>query len=182
VIDAVSKFGRERLTDPRIEHCTVLREGQVQKLKELDIGVSTQPAFVIDDWWVLKRLGKERCKISYPLATLHNNKIGLGISTDSPVEPPEPWFSIDAAVNRGEREGREILKYSLGEKVDLSTALSLYTTGSARLLMDDEIGTLEPGKFADFIVLDKDPFATRDIRNIKTIETVVGGISRFKSV
>lgn len=181
VIDAVKSTGRRSLVDPRIEHCTVLREDQISSLKGLEIGVSVQPAFVIDDWWAVRRLGKERSRLAYPLGTLHRNGIRLGISTDSPVASPEPWSSLDAAVNRGEREGREILRYSANEKVDLQTALFLYTEGSAALLMRGEIGSLEAGKYADFVILNKDPFDTSDLKSIRTLETVVGGTTRFRS-
>lgn len=180
VIDAVSSFGRDRLMDPRIEHCTVLRKDHMRKLRELKIGVSVQPAFVIEDWWAVKRLGEKRSKHSYPLASLYDTGVNVGISTDSPVEPPDPWYSLDAAVNRGEREGREILRYSEDERVNLSTALWLYTEGSARLIMNEEVGSIEAGKFADFVIVDKDPFRTDDLRTIQTVETVVGGVSRFR--
>ena len=181
VIEAVSNFGRDRLIEPRIEHCTVLREDHISRLKELRIGVSTQPAFVIDDWWAVNRLGKERSRFSYPLATLQREQLKVGLSTDSPVEPPNPWFTVDAAVNRGEREKREILKYSGEERVDILTALRLYTTGSASLLMDSEVGSIEIGNFADFIILDRDPFESQDVRNIRVLETYVGGVSRFRA-
>ena len=180
VIRAVELTGRKNLVEPRIEHCTVLREDQISKLAEFELGVSVQPAFVIDDWWAVKRLGKERSRFSYPLGTLHRRGIKLGISTDSPVSIPDPWFTIDAAVNRGEKEKREILKFSAEERVDLATALDLYTAGSASLLMSEEFGILEVGKFADFVVFDKDPFKTSDLKSIRVLETVVGGITRFR--
>ncbi|MGC8617858.1 MAG: amidohydrolase family protein, partial [Thermoplasmata archaeon] len=178
--EAVSEFGRDRLVEPRIEHCTVLREDHIRRLKDLNIGVSVQPAFVIDDWWAVKRLGKERSRLSYPLSTLYKSQVKIGISTDSPVEPPNPWITVDAAVNRGEREGREILNYSGDERVNLSIALFLYTEGSASLLMDRDVGSLEIGKFADFVVLDKDPFDLQDVRSVKVLETYVSGVSRFR--
>ena len=181
VIEAVSNFGRDRLIEPRIEHCTVLRKDHISRLKELRIGVSTQPAFVIDDWWAVNRLGNERSRLSYPLATLQKEQLKLGLSTDSPVEPPNPWVTVDAAVNRGERERREILKYSGEERVNILTALYLYTTGSASLLMDSEVGSLDVGNFADFIILDSDPFELQDVRKIQVLETYVGGVSRFRT-
>ncbi|MEM0135825.1 MAG: amidohydrolase family protein, partial [Thermoplasmatales archaeon] len=60
VIEAVSSMDRSKLLQPRIEHCTVLRRNHIKMLKELEIGISVQPAFVIDDWWAVKRLGKKR--------------------------------------------------------------------------------------------------------------------------
>ena len=181
VIDAISKTEPNFLLEPRIEHCTVLRANHVSRLKELGIGVSVQPAFVIDDWWAVRRLGNERSKMSYPLATLFASHVKLGISTDSPVSSADPWLSVDSAVNRGEREKREILKYSANERVDLSTALYLYTAGSASLLMNDKIGSLEVGNFADFAILSNDPFGTQNLRNVKVIETIIGGNTKFKA-
>lgn len=182
VIMAVTSFGRQNLLEPRIEHCSVLRSDQVDALKAASIGISVQPAFVIDDWWIVRRVGKERSALTYPLGSLQRSGIRLGISTDTPVEPPDPWLSVDAAVNRGEREGREILEYSGSERVDLASALYLYTEGSASLLMDESVGSLDPGKFADFVILDEDPFKAQDFRTIGVIETVVGGKTVFKGI
>lgn len=181
VIGSIALADRKKMIEPRIEHCTVLRDDQIAKLRDLNIGVSVQPAFVIDDWWVVRRLGRERSRLAYPLASLLKNEIKLGISTDSPVASPDPWLSVDAAVNRGESEKREILQYSRSEMVDLATALSLYTAGSASLIMSEEVGSLDVGKLADFVVLNKDPFDTRDLKSVRTIETVVGGKTRFKA-
>ena len=175
VIDAISSLERNAVLVPRIEHCTVLRGDQVERLKTLGIGVSVQPAFVLDDWWAVKRLGRERSKTAYPLGTLVRERIEVGISTDSPVASPNPWFTIDAAVNRGEREKREILDYSPQERVDLACALHLYTKGSAALLMDKDAGSLETGKFADFIILNADAFDVHDLKEIRVRETYVGG-------
>jgi predicted amidohydrolase YtcJ len=88
---------------------------------------------------------------------------------------------VDAAVNRGDREKREILKYSGEERVNILSALYSYTTGSASLLMDSDIGSLEVGNFADFIILDSDPFELQDVRKIRVLETYVGGVSRFRA-
>ncbi len=181
VIGSITLADRKKMIEPRIEHCTVLRDDQIAKLRDLNIGVSVQPAFVIDDWWAVRRLGKERSRLAYPLGSLFKNEIKLGISTDSPVASPNPWLSVVAAVNRGETEKREILQYSTIERVDLATALALYTTGSASLIMSKEVGSLDVGKFADFIVLNKDPFDTRELESVRVIETVVGGKTRFRA-
>lgn len=180
IIAAFDTMKEDESYHPRIEHCTVLRPGQAEKLKRLGIGVTVQPEFVIDDWWAVNRLGIERSRMAYPLGTLVNNGIRIGLSTDSPVEPPNPWLTVDAAVNRGEKENREILKYSSNERVDINSALDLYTSGSAELILGSELGSLEVGKFADFIVLDRAPFNSLDLRSIKVIETYVGGNLVFK--
>ncbi len=165
---------------PRMEHCTVLRPGQAQKIKELGIGVSVQPEFIVDDWWAENRLGPERCRMAYPLASLVRNDVKVGISTDSPVEPANPWFTVDAAVNRGRGERGGILQFSPDEALDLKSVLHLYTSGSAELLLDKDAGTLEDGKLADFVVLDIDPFETRDLKVINVLETYVGGARVFE--
>lgn len=176
ILNTFSKLDRNKLTRPRIEHCVVLRHDQVGKIRDLELGVCVGPASVIDDWWVVDRLGRERSELAYPLTTLLEGGIIVGISTDSPVEPVDPWFTVDASVNRGLKEGIELLKFSEKERIDLATTLYLYTEGSAWLIGEERnLGNLEPGKFADFIVVDEDPFFTDELRGIKTLETYVGG-------
>lgn len=176
IIRTFEPFGKEEASKHRIEHLSVLRDDQLSKLRDIGIGVAVQPEFTIDDWWVVKRLGRDRCRHTFPLGSLLSFGIRVGLSTDSPVEPVNPWLTVDAAVNRGKGENLEISPISIEEKVDLATALSAYTQGSAELVMEGEtLGSLEEGKRADFIVLDKDPFSASDVRSIKVLETYIGG-------
>ena len=182
-IDEVLKAYTElirRGVDPkllRIEHLSVVRPDQIELISKLGIKVSIQPRFVISDWWVVKRVGRGRASWVYPFKTLLKSGVPLGISTDTPVEPPNPWESIYAAVTRGAYEGIELSSLTPNESLSTDEALDLYTRGSAKLLNDPYIGTLEVGKYADFIVLTEDPLRLnpKELRSLKVLATYVGG-------
>lgn len=169
----------------RIEHASVVRPDQVGKIRELGIPLVVQPHFIITDWWVIKRLGESRATWVYPFKTLISSGISLGISTDSPVEPLNPWETVYAAVTRGEHEDVSLSKYTPQEKLSLTEILYSYTQGSAYTLGEENnVGTLEIGKFADFIIVDKDPYTVdvKALREIRVLATYVGGTKVYEHV
>ncbi|MEN2975301.1 MAG: amidohydrolase [Candidatus Caldarchaeales archaeon] len=161
----------------RIEHASVLRPDQIEKIAKLGVTVSVQPHFIISDWWVVKRLGRKRATWVYPFKSLIEHSVKIGFSSDSPVEPLNPWESVYAAVSRG-GENIELYNHTSHEALSVVEALHLYTKGSAYLLFEeDSLGTLEAGEYADFIVINNDPLqiSVEELKNIKTVMTVVSG-------
>lgn len=161
----------------RIEHASILRGDQIRRMAELGVAASVQPHFVITDWWVLERVGEERAEWVYPFKSMLERGITLGFGTDSPIEPLNPWETVYAAVTRG-------YEHTPDEALTLEETLHAYTYGSACVMhAEKELGTLEEGKFADFIVVDRDPFDVeeRELRSIKVLETYVGGRRVFKA-
>ncbi|AAL80970.1 amidohydrolase [Pyrococcus furiosus DSM 3638] len=132
----------------RIEHASLVRDDQLERIKELKVRISAQPHFIVSDWWIVNRVGEERAKWAYRLKTL-SSITKLGFSTDSPIEPADPWVSIDAAVNR--------YVVDPGERVSREEALHLYTHGSAQVTLAEDLGKLERGFRAEYIILDRDP-------------------------
>jgi len=178
VLEAYNLIG-EDLKDyrHRIEHASVIRPEQIEKMSKLGVCAAVQPHFVITDWWVVKRVGEKRASWVYPFKSMIKSGIHIGFSTDSPVEPLNPWETVYAAVTRG-GNNVELYKYTVKEKMSTIDALYYYTMGSAYLLFEDKnIGTLEYGKYADFIVIDKDPLEIEleKLKSIKTLMTVVSG-------
>ncbi len=162
----------------RIEHASILREDQIERISKLGAVLAVQPHFIITDWWVLERVGEERAKWVYPFKSVLKKGIVLGLSTDAPVEPLNPWETIYAAVTRGKYEEVPLYKHSPNEALTLEEALHAYTYGSAYILGEEStLGTLEEGKLADFIVVDRDPFKVekKELREIRVLETYVGG-------
>ncbi|MDI3474515.1 MAG: hypothetical protein PWQ79_1535 [Thermococcaceae archaeon] len=162
----------------RIEHASILRPDQIKRMAELGVAASVQPRFIISDWWAVKRVGERRAGWIYPFKSMLKAGIVLGFGTDSPIEPANPWKSVYAAVTRGKYENVETYEHTKGECLGVDEALYAYTHGSAYVLgAEDELGTLEEGKFADFIVVDRDPFEVEEIelREIKVLESYVGG-------
>ncbi len=168
----------------RIEHASIVRPDQVSRMAKLGVVIAVQPHFIIADWWVVKRVGVKRAPWVYPFRTLLDAGVQMGFSTDCPVEPINPWESVYASVTRGKYEKSELLKYTKNETLDTVTTIHIYTFGSAKILHEeDALGTLEEGKFADLVIIDRDPIKTKpkDLREIKVLATIVGGVLVYKS-
>jgi hypothetical protein len=168
----------------RIEHTSIIRPDQVSRIAKLGVVTAVQPHFIIADWWVVKRVGAKRASWVYPFKTLLDAKVQMGFSTDCPVEPINPWETVYASVTRGKYEKIELFRYTKNETLDTATTIHLYTEGSARILHEeDALGTLEEGKFADLVVVDRDPIKTKpkELREIKVLGTIVGGALVYAS-
>ncbi|MEM2005262.1 MAG: amidohydrolase [Zestosphaera sp.] len=185
ILDAYEELDGVKDRRHRIEHASVLREDQVERMARLGVVASVQPHFVITDWWVKNRVGEGRVRWVYPFKTMTERGIKLGFSTDSPVEVLNPWETVYAAVTRGRHEKIPLYEDTERERLTVREALHAYTWGSAYIMFEeDSLGSLEEGKLADFIVVDKDPLTVDEIelRNLKVLETYVGGRKQdFKS-
>lgn len=177
VLKSYSSLDNVRECRHRVEHMSLVRDDQLIQAGVLGAIAVVQPRFVMSDWWVVERVGLKRIRHVYPFNNI-NSKLMMGFSSDAPVEPVNPWETIYAAVTRGEYEGVPLSSYTKGESLSLVDALHAYTYGSAyALFLEGIAGTLEVGKYADFIVVDKDPleYDVREVRKIKVLETYVGG-------
>ena len=137
-----------------------------------------QPHFVISDWWIVDRLGEERATWAYPFKTLLKRGVHVAFSTDAPVEPVNPWLTLYAAISRGEPDAIPLALYTRHERLDLHEALKCYTHGSAYAAFDETLlGDIAPGKLADLVVIDKNPFTLPavQLKNIKVFMTIVNG-------
>ncbi len=182
ILDAYGHLENVEKLRHRIEHASILREDQIERISKLGAVLAVQPHFVITDWWVLERVGEERAGWVYPFKSALKKGIALSMSTDSPVEPINPWETVYAAVTRGKHERVPLYEHTPDEALTLEEALHAYTHGSAYILgEEDELGTLEEGKFADFIIVDRDPFEVeeKELRSIRVLATYVGGSKHY---
>jgi predicted amidohydrolase YtcJ len=126
-------------------------------------------------------LGPERFRLSEPAGYLARAGARIAYGSDWPVDPLNEWFALKVGVTReNDPSAGEKYRGRLGDDAGLTVAqvLTAITANAAyELHAEAQVGTLEPGKFADFIVLDRDPFKIppAEIADIKVRRTVVGG-------
>ena len=165
------------LKDPRfrIVHAGISTPAIQKRLKELHVLVDGNPPFVywIGSWF--KKYGPERVRWSYPAKAYIQNGIIEGAGSDVPVTPISPWWGIYAAVARQDMTTGEILAPE--ERLTVPEAIKLYTLNGAYVGFEEkEKGSLETGKLADFIVVDRDIFTVplEQLKDVKVLGTYVG--------
>lgn len=167
----------------RIEHDQVIDVAQFSKYKKLGVIASMQPNHLLTDMnWAEERIGKTRAKTSYPWAEFLENDVPLAFGTDYPVEPITPFRGLYAAVTRKNEEGDRV--YVPEQKLTIEQAMAAYTSGAAFAeFAEKEKGRIEPGMFADFVVLDRDltKVPAEKILGTKVLRTVVGGKTVYQS-
>lgn len=167
----------------RIEHAQHLTHAAIARFAVLGVIASMQPYHAIDDGrWAAKRIGTERIKTTYAFRALIDAKAGLAFGSDWTVAPIEPLLGIYAAVTRRTTDGANPEGWVPEQKITVEEALRAYTSGDAYAgFQENRLGTLEPKKLADFVVLSEDLFAIApvNIPNVRVLRTVVGGKDRF---
>jgi predicted amidohydrolase YtcJ len=121
-------------------------------------------------------LGPERSSWQYPFGDLLRAGATLSGGSDWPVSSADPIQGIHVAVNRAAPDG-DAEPFYPEQRLDLASALTAYTAGSAYVNHLDETGTIAVGNLADLVVLDRDPFAgpTSEICHTSVEQTFVGG-------
>lgn len=182
VIDAYEKVLSENPQEDhrwRIEHYQVSNESQIEKVVELGIIPSMQPTHATSDKNMAEdRLGSERIEYSYAWRTIIDAGSHIIGGSDAPVELINPFHGIYAAVTRMDLEGDPPGGWYPEEKMTREEALRSFTIWAAEGSFEEDIkGSLEPGKLADFIVLDKDIMEVpeEELKDIEVLSTVLGG-------
>jgi predicted amidohydrolase YtcJ len=177
ILDAYEALGHSDLRH-RIEHASLSRPDQIERMAQVGIVVTVQPHFVLTDWWLLERVGQRRAKWIYPFRSIMQAGVPVGFGTDSPVEPIDPFETLYAAVTRGKFEAPSVYEMSKEEALTVEESLYCYTLGSAYVMGEEKLlGNLEEGKIADFVVVEDDPLTVdeRHLRTVRTAETYLGG-------
>lgn len=166
----------------RVVHCQFGDEALYRRMAALGMGADIQPAFVPSDAPLLPScVGAERAKTSYAWKTLLDLGVVLGGGSDTPVEDLSPLWGIHCAVNRPASH-TDNTPFLPEQALTVEEAVALYTTGPARLAgAEQDLGTLEAGKWADLVVLDQDIFTVpkETIKDIPVALTMVGGRVSF---
>jgi predicted amidohydrolase YtcJ len=168
----------------RIEHAQVVSPQDIPRFKTLDIIPSMQPTHATSDKNMAEtRVGPERIKGAYAWRSFLHQGSRIACGSDFPVESPNPFFGIHAAVTRQDASGQPIAGWYPNQAMSLKEAFRCFTLDAAYAgHQENSLGSLEPGKHADFIVIDRDLFRmpTYDIFKTGVLETWVGGRQVFK--
>jgi predicted amidohydrolase YtcJ len=169
----------------RIEHAQHLRREDMARMGRLGLIASVQPYHLADDGcWAEKRIGKERARTTYAFRSLLDNQVLLAAGSDWTVAPLNPLTGIWAAVTRQTVDGRNPGGWVPEEKITVEEAVRAYTFNAAYAGFSEKMkGTIEPGKWADMTVLDRDIFslAPEEILKTKVRLTFVAGRKVFES-
>lgn len=178
IYERVEKENGPRDRRFRIEHLQHIHPADIPRLKQLGVIASMQPYHAIDDGrFAEKYIGYERCKTTYAFKSLMDAGATVAFGSDWFVAPPTPLEGIYAAVTRRTLDDKNPDGWVPEQKISVEQALQAYTINGAYASYEEKIkGSLEAGKLADFVVLDKD-ITTIDpvqIRDVKVLRTVVG--------
>lgn len=178
IYERVEKENGPRDRRFRIEHLQHIHPADIPRLKTLGVIASMQPYHAIDDGrFAEKYIGYERCKTTYAFKSLMDAGATVAFGSDWFVAPPTPLEGIYAAVTRRTLDDKNPDGWVPEQKISVEEALKAYTINGAYASFEEGIkGSLEAGKLADFVVLDKDIMAIDhvEIRNVKVVRTVVG--------
>jgi predicted amidohydrolase YtcJ len=168
----------------RIEHAQHLRPADITRFAKLGVIASVQPYHAADDGrWAERKIGPERAKTTYPFHSFLDAGATLIFGSDWPVAPMDPLRAIDAAVTRRTIDGANPGGWIPEQKISVAEAVRASTVGPAYAeFAEASKGTLEPGKVADLVVLDGDPFAipAERLADLHVRMTIVGGRIVFK--
>jgi predicted amidohydrolase YtcJ len=169
----------------RIEHVQIVDPADLQKLGKHGIISSMQPVHQTSDRQMAEaRLGQERLKGAYAWQSIARAGGKLAFGSDVPVESADPFAGLAAAMTREDSAGQPFGGWRPEERVSREQALAGFTTGAAyAAFAEGKFGSLTPGHYADFILIDVDPLlaSPRELRNAIVKETWVGGRPVYKN-
>ena len=161
----------------RIEHCILIDNESIEKMSKMNI----HPSFHINHLYyygdALEKqiIGASRADQMLPLKSAAENDLRFTLHADQPMFPSKPFSLLHTAVNRKTKDGKMLGKQNL---ITIYQGLEALTIHAAwQIKMDEKIGSIKEGKFADLIILDRNPLDSdkEDLRSIRVLETYVHG-------
>ncbi|HEY6139537.1 MAG TPA: amidohydrolase family protein, partial [Thermoanaerobaculia bacterium] len=177
VLDAYEGAGVMPAERWRVEHYQVVAPSDFARTARDGIIASMQPTHATSDMpWAEARVGPERIKGAYAWRTVLNDGIRLALGSDFPVEDVNPFFGIYSAVTRQDQNGNPPGGWMPEQRLTPAEAVRGFTLGAAYAAFEeDSRGTIEPGKLADFTVVEGDLYSMPQIFKAKVRATVVDG-------
>ena len=188
VLDALEKaqneHGDQGLRN-RVEHAQIVALEDIPRFKELDIIASMQPTHATSDKNMAEnRVGPQRIKGGYAWKTFLDQGTVVAAGSDFPVEHSNPFFGLYSAVTRMDHEGNPDGGWYPNEAMSRTEALRAFTIDAAYAgHQEDILGSIESGKWSDFILIDTDYFKApaSELWKIEVLETWVAGEKVYDS-
>jgi predicted amidohydrolase YtcJ len=165
-----------------LAHVQLVHPDDQSRFAELGVVANLQTYWAAASRYVLELtlpfIGEERARYHYPFRSLESAGAPLACGSDWTVSTANPLPQIEVAVTRVEHPGRDTQPLLPEERLDLDTAVAAFTRGSAYVnFLEDETGTIEPGKAADLVVLDRDLFdrGAGPVGDARVVLTLVEG-------
>ncbi len=165
----------------RIEHVQVIHPDDAERLGRMNIIASMQPIHATSDMLMADAFWGERARLSYAWRTQLDHGARLALGSDAPVESPNPFRGLHAAVTRRRADGSPSAEgWYPEQKLTMAEAVEGYTLGPAYAAnMETRLGRIAPGYLADLIVLEasQDPFTCNadELLEMQSSATMVGG-------
>lgn len=164
----------------RVEHAQVVDPADLTRFARNGIIASMQPVHQTSDWRMAEaRMGLDRLGGAYAWQSMLRNNVPLAFGSDFPVESPNPFHGLAAAISREDPQGQPPGGWMPEQRVTLEQAFSGFTRQAAfASYAEERIGSLEPGRMADFLFIDRDIFEARgreEIRETQVLQTWLGG-------
>jgi len=168
----------------RIEHAQVLHHEDIPRFAQLDVIPAMQAVHQTSDmYWAGNRIGQERLYGAYAWRSLLNTGVVIPNGSDFPVEDVNPLLSFHSSVSRQDAKDWPTGGWRPEERMTRDEALKSMTIWPAYAsFMEDMVGSLAPGKLADFVILDRDimQVAERDILGTRVVATYLGGRAIYR--
>lgn len=180
-LDAIEELAHTYKGDRRwrIEHAQIVDPADMPRFGRNGIIASMQPVHQTSDRLMAEaRLGPARLVGAYAWSSMVRAGAKLAFGSDFPVESPDPFAGLAAAVSREDAAGQPPGGWMSEQKLTMPQALAAFTRDAAFAgFAEDRIGSLETGRYADFILIDRDIFTVlpAEVRATKVLETWVGG-------
>ncbi|MFT5710400.1 MAG: putative amidohydrolase YtcJ [Halioglobus sp.] len=167
----------------RIEHSQILRVADIPRFKANGIIASIEPTHATSDKNMAgDRLGEDRLAGAYVWKSLRDSGAAMAGGSDFPIEPPNPFYGLHAAVTRQSRDNQPLGGWMAEQKLSRDVSLSLFTEDAAYAAhQENVVGRLLPGYYADFILVEDDYFTVpeQQIWKNKVLATYVAGKQVF---
>ncbi|HAX43524.1 MAG TPA: amidohydrolase, partial [Solibacterales bacterium] len=163
----------------RIEHAQIISLPDFQRFLDYSVIASIQSTHATSDMrWAARRVGPDRIAGAYAWQRFLKLGVPVANGSDFPVEEPNPMLGLYAAITRQDLKGEPAGGWMPDQRMTREQALKSWTLDGAYAAFEEKVkGSLEPGKLADFLVLDRDIMTApaTEIAGTKVKMTVLGG-------